>query len=1818
MQGKWKQGLTRVQAGVLIVALASPGWTAAGGSPVTEPYEGESAAVVVAPEVAVHTDRWLTAQPTSVPVQTDGVWSESVWEEVYGTGGFSTAFFNEQAEQQTIMKLAYDDTHLYIALDGQYESGYSAANAPEAERVFVLLSRDDDMMKFYSVPVTITPGPHPIRIRYNNFTAADVRETLQVTVDLTQAGQSQQAVSKRSDGWSAEVSIPLSALGVDEIEPGERWHVNAIRYFGIASQRPLSSWAPVRRATVIDGDGSGPNRGYTLSVYTANEGRFGSLYFGGRANAPVSGKPVVAWPLTTPARLLYDSFTEKQLILQESDWNAVESSVDMRWTSPHGEQTSIVPVSSVSEGNERVLSFTHPEPLQNGTYRLQVTAEENGGLQARQLELAFDRDGLIAAGDKRFPVQPLAAVTHLTPAAPSPEVALLLTLVPEKVGMFFAGVPHAPELSERATNYTWSVADPWALTSTDSGKLKYPNAQYPENKQLTVTNRLGQTVDYPYYEDANGTRYFLSAHLWYLQRQYLLTRTRELALTDPLGAARLIHRFAEVFPGWVPMNDYDKGVQYPVEPAGGPPYPYYGGLWSRWSQSELNALGQLADAYAIVKRTNAFDLLSAELGEDADARIVEDMFRPTLDYFHSFPVIKHNNEVLNYIGLIALAKALNDPALMHEAVELVERYAANVYMLDGFWKEVSVTYHKDSALLLSRAAEQAAGWSDPPGYVSPRTGTRLEQLDLLQRMPQLPAMLGLAAKLTYPDGRVLPINDTWAFYKPPQPQDTGSLVLPGGGIAKLARGQGAGQTMLYMGFSPNNGHDHKDPLNLTLYANGQELLPDIGYTHTKYRQWSASTLAHNTVVVDGRDASISGNAKPGGLIREMVKLGDAAEVVRAEQSNAYPQTETYGREPWLIGFHGGGANEAYVLDLFRVTGGARHEYTLNGDANRTAYFETEAALQEYGPYLLDGNPAVVEPVNEYDTGTISDGQYHGYMHVRNVRSAALEDGRFEATLRTMEGAGARSNLRISGFAGTGASQLFIGESPSLQATRLKGLNYDTQTEAVKHFMPKLVVRREGTALKSNFITVLEPFASGQQPRIEHIEVLHSDEQTGAAAVAITYGNMRDIVLSAPQYAGVPLVVGDLRLDGKLGFIRLVDGQIEQMRLADGTRLSKGAVVITAGGAVQGTIVRTERERDGDGHNALVTEAAVPQSAAGRYVIVTHPDGSAAGYRIESVQPGAGETALVLGEQEPGFTIGPDGRSGQLYFPMKQWTGAHTLHLANLEASGFAALPQLMAGTVSGTVYGPGLEPLDGANVNVSGFGGFSAVTGPDGAFVLPQVPGGWQRVTAKKDGYRTTVSDAVYVEAGQTVSVPLKLDDNSPPMLTGAPAVGAGIGESIQAASSRDGWLYLVPESVPPVPSQLETAVVSAAVYAARAEAAAHIPALLDTSGFAAGRYLLYAVDGRGRVSAGSLVWLLSTVQEIVDNEDSLVGYSGTWTTTRNDDRHIGSSAVTATSDGAYAEIPFYGARAQLLGVRFHTHGKAAIYVDGEYRTTVDNYRASWKAQEVLFDTGELPEGAHIIRYERLGEKNAASSNYLIHFDALRVMTAAQLPPVAARVGEGPVAVGSPVAATSSKSATLYLVPRSTSAIRSAIEAAAAGAGGSSVTVTASAYGLLDTTGFSPGLYSVYAIDANGVLSEPLPPIPVIDPGATIVDSAGPVVYYSGSWYTTNNDSRHIGNSAVTAMNNGAYADIPFYGKRAQLLGVRFHAHGKAAIYIDGEYRTTVDNYRAAWKAQEIIFDTGALPEGLHTIRYERIGEKNPAASDYLVHFDALRVTNEP
>src|SRR5690606_14457114 len=82
------------------------------------------------------------------------------------------------------------------------------------------------------------------------------------------------------------------------------------------------------------------------------------------------------------------------------------------------------------------------------------------------------------------------------------------------------------------------------------------------------------------------------------------------------------------------------------------------------------------------------------------------------------------------------------------------------------------------------------GWTDPEGYASPRSGERFDQLDLGAEVPVLSQAIEVSQRLVYPDAKLFPMNDTWAYSTSGKPRfDAGSFLVPAGGVARLARGR---------------------------------------------------------------------------------------------------------------------------------------------------------------------------------------------------------------------------------------------------------------------------------------------------------------------------------------------------------------------------------------------------------------------------------------------------------------------------------------------------------------------------------------------------------------------------------------------------------------------------------------------------------------------------------------------------------------------------------------------------------------------------------------------------------------------------------------------------------------------------------------------------------------------------------------------------------------------------------------------------------------------------------------------------------------------
>lgn len=1329
------------------------------------------------PTVANRTDL-VTIATTVDGITLDGTLSDERWGDPHWQSFTTIAALDEVPD--TALHAVHDDSTLYV---GVRVSGAAAATITH---VSCLIGVDHGSRYFSTTVQLRKPSPA------TSFSWGGTTTALEDHESAFDAGE---------ETTTCEVAIPLAELGIDDPL------TSAVSLNVVVDHqdmtRAASTSAPTRR-----GDNTYSGGTAALATAIAGQDRAAGLVLGGLAplasgrTAPTLGRPEV--------RLDYVDFTHKRLTVA-LDESTVADQIGVDWRAP-GQDWAEVSTAMKTARQGSVTSFEHEGPTAEGQYQVRIRIRARSG-DDQVVIATFDREDLIAAGDRLEQNQPHPPTggTTVEPVEPSDEVAALIALVPDRTGFTFCGVPDNPGLHPNNT-FDWSADDPDVLVAKSTG-TRYPHPDFPEDKELVVTNRLGDEVSYPYHEDADGKRYFLSAHLWFRQRSHVYGKLVGLAQTDPLGAARVLHRFAQVYPGWVPTNEYP-WLNRPVAPAATPRNHWWGGTWSRWSTSELSAMSDLGGALALVLQTDALDVLSAETGDDVRAMIVDKMIWPSIEWLRTFMLRYHNNDYPSYVGIATLGKTLGDSSLIHEVVDYTEEYLRLGFLFDGFWKETTLSYHLQSVNGLFRIAAAAKGWSDAEGYSSPRTGRRFTDLDLVADMAVLNASSRIPNVLVYPDGKLFPMADTWAASTASQPEfGVGSVAFGGGGVARLSRGgvpatgpfgtlhqfpelevtdhsvdvvefaasgtmqleaSGAGATVTfafevedgdtydldllpfhagtygqyeiavddeviaehdffnsgsgsgefvtlgqlaldagehhirftctgqhadsggfkmgvitlalldeaaradrdeaeppeqanpsqaYLLLTPKYGHNQWDPLSLAVWSEGQELLPDLGYTHTKYRRWTCSALGHNTVVVDSDDMDSGG--RDGGSVEVFDHSNEAVQVVRAEFGTAYPQTSRYQRETWSIEHPNTDRHAGYLLDLFRVSGGERHEYTLNGDANHDAEMTTTAETSPYGDYLLPEGVTVTEPETEIDYGD-AEGHYYGYIYVRDVERADLGDGAYELSLSTTVDDQPGSGAHVLGLAGT-ETELFLGQSPSVRATRLNGSGSDTNDEAEKYWMPKLVLRREGTDLKSSFVTMIEPHGADEELRIEAIELVEHDGGDDDLAVRVTHlDGTVDLILSSVSGEGT-LTAGGASLTGRLGFVRLVDDEATLLHLVGGTELTGGGSTLSSDGPVTGTITGTRRVIDQDEVDALVTTGEVPDWIAGHTLVVTHPDGKTHPYPVKQVSTDGNSTVIELDGVDPGFTVDGD-RSEMVYTPFTRWSGETTFRVDNSESN----------------------------------------------------------------------------------------------------------------------------------------------------------------------------------------------------------------------------------------------------------------------------------------------------------------------------------------------------------------------------------------------------------------------------------------------------------------------------------------------------------------------------------------------------------------------
>ncbi len=718
---------------------------------------------------------------------------------------------------------------------------------------------------------------------------------------------------------------------------------------------------------------------------------------------------------------------------------------------------------------------------------------------------------------------------------------------------------------------------------------------------------------------------------------YALTGRRHYAT----GAAIILKRFADVHPVYLVHSSYGDIADFDPKiaatrvdnlpedewcpPGNTPNRKLHPGYWAvlRWGSSggmEGTSLQKLILAYDLV----------AETLPDAEKRHIEhDLLLDAAVMLFSDDVI-NNKTGMNRCAVGLIGIVCGDPLLIRFGLDGFVRAVRDWWLPDGGTPE-SIGY---AGMMLSgiwRIAEALKRYSDPDGVDFPPSP--LDRVDLYRwpryravwqnmarpllpdqnyplladnRLPcHLSAMFADILARNYPSenhrlhqrdiakldrcyaGRIAQfwyggnLDTAAAFYREPvvlpeQPPRFVDDLGPHLNIGTQRTGHRGNSAAVILYGADWKGHHHHDHLNLYYWREGRELLTDLGYLWDMedLRYGVNRTLAHNLVVVDGEEQSTRSR-------RATFHLFSAcrhAKVMEAS-SNVYPDTSIYCR---TIATVGSGQAE-YIVDIFRVNGGTRHDWVMHGPDRSLA---------------LSGIQTSPTNAEIYDLTRIRTGGS------KSPWSAAWTPGNgkpFRVHIPACE-----------------HEQVFVGQGFGQRKARDMGAT-----------TPYLVRRRNNGV--STFVTV---YCNGNAVR--SVRILYRDRTTLATVVEVTTNSGKDLIISAGSENTPEAIVPEehpLSFNGRFGLISSKDAW-----LVGGTRLQHGDVALehefaALSGPVLETFV-TEKE------SGLVTlgEATTLRELEGKHIFVTDSRQMIRAYPVLGLTEFEGRPVLVTRRGDRGYDI----------------------------------------------------------------------------------------------------------------------------------------------------------------------------------------------------------------------------------------------------------------------------------------------------------------------------------------------------------------------------------------------------------------------------------------------------------------------------------------------------------------------------------------------------------------------------------------------------
>jgi len=148
---------------------------------------------------------------------------------------------------------------------------------------------------------------------------------------------------------------------------------------------------------------------------------------------------------------------------------------------------------------------------------------------------------------------------------------------------------------------------------------------------------------------------------------------------------------------------------------------------------------------------------------------------------------------------------------------------------------------------------------------------------------------------------------------------------------------------------------------------------------------------------------------------------------------------------------------------------------------------------------------------------------------------------------------------------------------------------------------------------------------------------------------------------------------------------------------------------------------------------------------------------------------------------------------------------------------------------------------------------------------------------------------------------------------------------------------------------------------------------------------------------------------------------------------------------------------------------------------------------------------------------------------------------------------------------------------------------------------------------NVIAVDRADVTTS----TPVVTATASSIDDATTAVTYGGAW-SISTSTIDFGGADHYASSAGATMTLHFSGTGVRLYSALAPWHGQATVTIDGLPTGTVNEYAPTRHSQALVYGSGPLAAGVHTLVETLTGTSSTPSSGTVIAFDRADVDPDP